>query len=181
MGAFISRITRACFLDLNLFNEVRDEGGLTSQAILIIFLSSFAFGLSTAPFFGAWSILFSTLFALMSWVVWAALVYIVAANLIAPKAKDRKLSSFIRTSGFSSSPGVIRIMCFLPLVNIFVLFLALILSIFTMNLAVRSTFYMPGGAKIGLTVVITFLISLVFTWYFFKFLNIPIPFTPRVM
>ena len=112
-SVFVNRIIRACKLDVSLYEEVEADKNATFQAALVVVLSSLAAGVG-AIHLGASNFLLGPLISLASWYFWAFLIYIVGTKLFPDKQTKSDHGELLRTIGFSSAPGLIRVFGFTP-------------------------------------------------------------------
>ena len=111
--SFINRIYRAIKIDPDLYEEVEHDKSATFQAASVVVLSSLAAGIG-AIHLGASNFLLGPLLSLASWYFWAFLIYIVGTKLFPDKQTKSNHGELLRTIGFSSAPGFIRIFGFTP-------------------------------------------------------------------
>ena len=71
---YVNRIIRACKLDVSLYEEVEADKSATFQAAGVVVLSSLAAGVGALSL-GAFNFLMAPLLSLVSWYVWAYLIY----------------------------------------------------------------------------------------------------------
>jgi len=110
---FVNRIIRACKLDVSLYEEVEADQSATFQAALVVVLSSIAAGIGAISL-GATNFLMAPVLSLVSWYIWAYLIYFIGAKIF-PEAKTQaNHGQLLRTIGFSSAPGLFRIFGFTP-------------------------------------------------------------------
>ena len=108
INLFISRIFRAIKIDIDLYEEVEKDKSATIQAGIVVVLSSLAAGVGALQM-GASNFLLAPVLSLLSWYVWAYVIYFVGVKLFAgPKTKSNH-GELLRTIGFSSAPGLIRV------------------------------------------------------------------------
>ncbi len=69
---YVSRIIRACKLDVNLYEEVEADKSATFQAAGVVVLSSLAAGVGALSL-GTFNFLMAPLLSLVSWFVWVLL------------------------------------------------------------------------------------------------------------
>ena len=112
-SVFINRIIRACKLDVSLYEEVEADQTATIQAASVVVLSSIAAGIGAISL-GATNFLIAPLLSLASWYIWAYLIYFIGARLFPEKNTEADHGQLLRTIGFSSAPGLIRIFGFTP-------------------------------------------------------------------
>ena len=111
--SFINRIYRAIKIDPDLYEEVEHDKSATFQAASVVVLSSLAAGIG-AIHLGASNFLLGPLLSLASWYFWAFLIYIVGTKLFPDKQTKSDHGELLRTIGFSSAPGIIRIFGITP-------------------------------------------------------------------
>jgi len=108
---FFNRIFRSFKIDPEVFNEVQKDKDATIWAALVVILSSSAAGIG-ATSLGTSNFILAPIFSLISWFVWAYIVYFVGVKLF-PDAKTKTTqSALLRAIGFSSAPGIIRVFGF---------------------------------------------------------------------
>ena len=112
-SVFVNRIIRACKLDVSLYEEVEADKSATLQAALVVILSSLAAGVGALSL-GASNFLMAPLLSLISWYIWAYLIYLIGAKLFPEPNTKADHGQLLRTIGFSSAPGLIRIFGFTP-------------------------------------------------------------------
>tara|TARA_Y100000590_G_scaffold333934_1_gene379901 strand:- start:50 stop:571 length:522 start_codon:yes stop_codon:yes gene_type:complete len=112
-SVFVNRIIRACKLDVNLYEEVEADQSATLQAALVVVLSSLAAGVGAISL-GASNFLMAPILSLISWYVWAYLIYFIGAKLFPEPNTKADHGQLLRTIGFSSAPGLIRVFGFTP-------------------------------------------------------------------
>ena len=106
-SVFVNRIIRACKLDAKLYEEVEADKSATLQAALVVVLSSLAAGVGALSL-GASNFLMAPILSLVSWYIWAYLIYFIGAKLFPEPGTKSDHGELLRTIGFSSAPGLIR-------------------------------------------------------------------------
>jgi len=114
MTRFGSRLVRAAKLDVNLYEEVEADKGAFVQAMGVVVLSSVAAGLGSSEIGGGAGIFIGTIMALVSWYVWAFLTYFIGTKLLREPQTRADHGELLRTLGFASSPGIIRVLGIIP-------------------------------------------------------------------
>jgi len=112
-SVFVNRIIRACKLDISLYEEVEADKAATFQAALVVVLSSLAAGVGALSL-GASNFLMAPVLSLISWYIWAYLIYFIGAKLFPEQNTKADHGQLLRTIGFSSAPGLIRIFGLTP-------------------------------------------------------------------
>ena len=108
---FANRIIRSVKIDPEVLNDVQKDKNATLSAGIVVLLSSTAAGIG-ATSLGGGNFILAPIFSLISWFVWAYIVYFVGVKLFPdPKTKTTQFA-LLRAIGFSSAPGIIRIFGF---------------------------------------------------------------------
>tara|TARA_Y100000590_G_scaffold461667_1_gene623779 strand:+ start:663 stop:1184 length:522 start_codon:yes stop_codon:yes gene_type:complete len=155
---FVDRIIRACKLDVNLYEEVEADQSATLQAALVVVLSSLAAGVG-ALHLGASNFLMAPLLSLVSWYIWAYLIYLIGAKLFPEPNTKADHGQLLRTIGFSSAPGLIRVFGLTPELMSITFIGAGLWMLVAMIIAVRQALdYQSTWRAVGV-VVIGFLIQ----------------------
>jgi len=134
---YINRIIRACKLEVNLYEEVEADKTATFQAAGVVLLSSLAAGVGTLSF-GASYFLIAPLLSLVSWFVWAYLVYLIGAKIFPEPTTEADHGQLLRTIGFSSAPGLIRVFGIIPDMTSIIFITTSIWMLVAMIIAVRQ-------------------------------------------
>ncbi len=150
MGTLTDRMLRAAKLDPALYEEVEADPGALGQATLVVVLSAVAAGIGYSAHLSLGGLLMSTVGALIGWYSWAFLTYLIGTKLL-PEAQTRAdFGELLRTIGFSSSPGVIRVLGIVPGITTMVFLAANIWMLVAMVIAVRQALdYNSTGRAIG--------------------------------
>ena len=155
MNRFTDRIIRASKLDVNLYEEVEADKSALTQAMGVVILSSLAAGLGSITSGGSTGVVMGTISALIGWLIWSYLTYIMGTKLLPTPETKADYRELLRTIGFSSSPGLIRILGIIPGLRGIVFLVAGIWMLVAMIIAVRqaldyqSTFRAVGVCIIG--------------------------------
>ncbi len=110
MSIFQNRMIRAAKLDVNLYEEVEADKSAMAQAMGIVVLSSAAAGIGSFSITGMSGIVIGTITALIGWYIWAFITYFIGTKLLPEPQTSADHGELLRTIGFSSSPGVLRIL-----------------------------------------------------------------------
>jgi hypothetical protein len=168
MSDFTNRIIRAAKLDVHLYEEVEADRGALGQAMGVVVLSSIAGGVGSISYVGLGGILTGTLSALVAWYIWAYITYFIGTKLLPEPQTRASHSELLRTIGFSSSPGLVRVLGIIPGVSGLVFLVASIWMLAAMVVAVRqaldyhSTLRAVGVCIIGWIVMMLILRLVIF-------------------
>lgn len=124
-GPFVTRLFSAMLLRRELYESVAADPAATRPAIAVVLVSALVqYSLLDSPFpreLSLWALLFGMLFAVVRWIVYAALFYPLARAFT---SQTRPFPRLLRCLGFAESPGVARACLFfvdttaLPWVNL---------------------------------------------------------------
>jgi len=154
MTNFKDRIMRAAKLDVNLYEEVEADKGALGQAMGVVVLSSIAAGVGSIARGGLGGILMGTIAALIGWYIWAYLTYFIGTRLLPEPQTKADYGELLRTIGFSSSPGLIRILGIIPGLAGVVFLVASIWMLIAMVIAVRQALdYQSTLRALGVCVI----------------------------
>ena len=158
ISIFLNRVFRAIKIDIDLYEEVEKDKSATLQAGTVVVLSSLAAGVGALQL-GASNFLLAPILSLLSWYVWAYVIYFVGVKLFAGPNTKSNHGELLRTIGFSSAPGLIRIFGFTPDLMSITFIGAGIWMLVAMVIAVRQALdYESTWRAIGV-VVIGFLVQ----------------------
>ena len=114
---FPQRAIGAARLEVPVFEEIEADRTATSQALIVVVLSSLAAGIGlTAGVYNA-PVLHRVVLALLLWVFWAISTYIVGVYLMPEPQTQTSVGELLRTIGFAASPGVLRILGIVPVIG----------------------------------------------------------------
>jgi hypothetical protein len=154
MNQLLDGMIRAAKLDVNFYEKVEADKGSFGQAMAVVVLSSIAAGIGSIGQAGAAGILTGTIAALIGWFIWAYLTYFIGTKFLAEPQTKADYGELLRTIGFSSSPGVIRILGIIPGLNVIVNLVAGVWMLVAMVVAVRQALdYNSTGRAVGVCII----------------------------
>ena len=163
MSSFKDRIIRAAKLDVNLYEEVEADKGAMGQAMGVVALSSIAAGIGIIGKGGFGGMLMGAIAALIGWYIWAYLTYFVGTKLLPEPQTKADHGELLRTIGFSSSPGLIRVLGIIPGLGSVVFLVASIWMLSAMVIAVRQALdYKSTLRALGVCVIGWIIQALIF-------------------
>ena len=154
---YINRIIRACKLDVDLYEEVEADKSATFQAAGVVVLSSLAAGVGALSL-GTSNFIMAPLLSLASWFVWAYLVYLIGAKIFPESRTEADHGQLLRTIGFSSAPGLIRVFGIIPNLTSIVFITSSIWMLVAM-VAVRQALDYKSTWRAVMVVVTAFIIQ----------------------
>lgn len=146
MASFTNRIIDSAKLRSEIYEEVEADKGATGQAVSVVLLSSIAAGIGIGAVTrgGVSGIVVGVVVALAGWLIWAFLTYIIGAKLFPEPGTKTDLGELLRTIGFSSSPGLIRVFGVIPGLTGLVFFISSVWMFAAMVVGVRQALDYTG-------------------------------------
>jgi len=169
MSSFKDRIIGAAKLNVQVYEEVEADKSAMRQAMGVVVLSSLAAGLGSIGRGGVGGgILMGTIAALIGWYIWAYMTYFIGTKLLPEPQTKADHGELLRTIGFSSSPGLIRVLGIIPGLTGIVFMIASVWMLVAMVIAVRqaldyqSTLRAVGVCVIGWIIQTGILMALIY-------------------
>jgi hypothetical protein len=169
MAGFKDRIIRAAKLDVSLYEEVEADQGAMGQAVGVIILSSIAAGIGSIGRIGIVGIFTFMVVSLIGWFVWACLTYVVGTKFLPEPETKSNVGELLRTIGFSSSPGLIRILGIIPGLATVIFWGAEIWMLVAMVVAVRTALDYKSTSRAVVVCLIGWIIQMLIVWLVFIF------------
>ena len=157
MTGYVERMLRAAKLDVQLYEEVEADTTAMPQAMGVVVLSSLAAGIGTLGMgqANAGTIVIGIVSALAGWYIWALLTYLIGTKILPEPQTKSDIGELLRTTGFSSSPGLVRLVGVIPGLGGIIFWIAAVWMLIAMVIAVRqaldysSTWRAVGVCAIG--------------------------------
>jgi hypothetical protein len=143
----LRRMLRAALLDADLYEEVEADRGATGQAFLVVLISAVAAGIGSLDNSGLPGILWSSVAALAGWYVWAYVTYFIGTRLLPTQDTVADHGELLRTIGFSSAPGVLRVLALIPPIAGVVFLVSTLWMMVAMVVAVRQALDYRGTGR----------------------------------
>jgi hypothetical protein len=154
MGNLVDRMVRAAKLDVSLYEEVEKDQTAMPQAMAVVAIASVAAGVGSLGVAGFSGLIVGLIASLVGWFVWAFLTYFIGTKLLPEPQTKADLGELLRTIGFSSSPGVIRVLGFIPFLGGIILVAASIWMLVAMVIAVRQALdYQSTWRAVGVCLI----------------------------
>jgi hypothetical protein len=140
----------------------------------VVILSSLAAGVGSIAKGGIAGILGGTIVALLSWFIWAYLTYFIGTKILPTPETKATWGELLRTIGFSTSPGLIRILGIVPGLMQPIFFIASIWMLIAMIVAVRQALdYRSTLRAIGVCIIGWIVQTVVLALLFSLFISAP--------
>lgn len=154
MSLLVDRMVRAAKLDVQLYEEVEADTTAMGQAVAAVVISSVAAGIGSIGRGGIPGIVVAAVLALVSWYIWAYLTYFIGTKLLPEPQTEADAGQLLRTIGFSSSPGVIRVVGIIPGISALIFLASSVWMLVAMVIAVRQALdYRSTLRAVGVCVI----------------------------
>jgi hypothetical protein len=137
---FLQRLIGAMVLRAETYEEVEADQRANGQALAVVLLSSMAAGLGARGFGtrDAGDVAFFCAVAFITWVAWALVVYEIGVHILPGTRTRADVGELLRTTGFATAPGLIRVVGVLPGLTVAGFAVAALWMLVAMVVAVRQ-------------------------------------------
>jgi hypothetical protein len=115
-GSMLARMRGAAMLDAATFEEIEADTSATGQAAAVVAIVAVARAIGAAGQ-GEWGIVGAILSAILGWLIWAGVTYLIGDKLLGGTATWGEL---LRTLGFAQTPGILMAIAFIPILGWFI-------------------------------------------------------------
>jgi hypothetical protein len=149
---FVERMVGAAKLDVRVYEEVEGDQSATPQALAVVVLAAVAGGIGVGA--GIRGLVFGTIGGLLGWAVWAWLTYFIGTRLLPEPDTKADIGELLRTIGFASSPGILRVAGIVPILGPIVIVVSAVWTLVAVVVAVRQSLdYRSTGRAIGVCII----------------------------
>ena len=143
------RLIGAISVDPLTYEEVEADRSATGQALLVVVLSSLGAGIGARGFGGGSlaNMAFISGIATIAWATWALVTYQIGAKLIPEPQTHADVGELLRTIGFASAPGMLRIFGVVPGAAIAAFAITAVWMLVAMVVAVRQALDYTSTAR----------------------------------
>src|SRR5262245_29996819 len=116
-NSFLQRLIGAMALDPAIYEEVEADRAATIQAFSVVLLSSLAAGIGAFGLVRDWNagtVASITIMSLLLWAAWALLTFEVGVRIMPGRQTRSSVGELLRTIGFASTPGLLRVLGIVP-------------------------------------------------------------------
>ena len=111
--SIVDRMRDAALLNVATYEEVEHDNGATGQAAVVVIIVAVCSAIG-AVWRGGPSIIIAPVSAILGWLLWSAITYVIGDKLLGGTATWGEL---LRTIGFAQSPGVLMIFGVIPILG----------------------------------------------------------------
>ena len=163
---FGERVVGALKLDANTFEDIERDPNAMGQAVAIIALVALAGSLGSLWRLGIGTMIVSMLAALVGYVLWAVVVWLVGTKVMPDPATKADFPEAFRVIAFASAPGFLNVVSIIPFLGWLLVFLVMpivwLWSMAAMVVAVRAVLDYTDTFKAVVVVIIGFVAYLIF-------------------
>ena len=158
----INRMLRAAKLDFSLYEEVEADTKATMSAMWVVIIASVATGIGSgiaALIAGKgilaflWGLFGGIAVALLGWLAWAGVTYFLGTTVLKGADTSSTWGEVLRTVGFAQSPGVLRVLSFIPILGGIISLAASIWVLIAVVIGVRQALDVSTGRAIAVCIV----------------------------
>ncbi len=171
-GSLINRVIRAAKLDVNLYEEVEADKTAMRQAMLVVILSGIAAGVGSMSRGGSLGVALGTVMALAGWYIWAFIIFFIGTKLLPEPQTKSNVGELLRTLGFASAPGLIRVFGIFPGIEKIVFPVATVWMLVAMVISVKQALDYKGTIRAIIVCVISLLVQIAIILTIFSFLKV---------
>jgi hypothetical protein len=157
MTTFTHRVIGAARLESRVYEEVEADSRATRQSVALVLLAGLAGGIGLLGFGGvqgAWSVVTGVIAALVGWMAWAMLTYLIGTRLLPEPQTSADFGQLLRTLAFASSPGLLRALGVIPFLGLPIYAIASVWMLVAMIVAVRQALdFSSTGRAVAVCVV----------------------------
>ncbi|HWN83768.1 MAG TPA: YIP1 family protein [Vicinamibacterales bacterium] len=113
----IERVAGVLRLQPRAFEDIEADVHANGQALGIVVLSTLAAGVGGGFYGGPGGMVAEALGAVVGWVMWAAVTYVLGARLLPERDTRTDMGELLRVMGYSSAPTFFSVFAALPLLG----------------------------------------------------------------
>ena len=150
----IRRMIGAARLDTAIYEEVEADKSATQPALAVVALVALATGIGTFGSGGIGGLVVGIAAGIGLWALWAWITYFIGTTLLKTAGRKADWGQLARTLGFAQSPGVFKVVGFIPVLGPLVFAIASIWQLAAMVIAIRQALdYTSTWRAVGVAVV----------------------------
>jgi hypothetical protein len=149
MTTFLNRLIGAALLNPAIYEEIEADRAATMQAMGVVALSSLAAGVGALGLASArvTTLAGISLLAFAVWGVWALLTLQIGTRIFPSPRTQADLGQLLRTIGFASAPGILRIAGVIPGTTAIVFAVTAVWMLMAMIVAIRQALDYTSTAR----------------------------------
>ena len=161
---FAARVRGVLLLDVKTFEEIEADTTANLQAFIVVVSASIAAGLGAGVRLGVIGLLRETFGALIGWVMWAAVTWVIGSKLLPEPQTRTDMGELLRVIGYAYAPNLFGFFAFIPALGIIVSTVVSFWLLAATILAVRQALDYVSTWRAAVVVLIGWLIFVVIQW-----------------
>jgi len=161
---FAERVKGVLILDVKTFEEIEADTTANGQALLVVVAASVAAGLGAGVRLGAMGLVRETLGALIGWVMWAAVTWVIGSKLLPEPQTRTDMGELLRVIGYAYAPNFFGFFGFIPAVGSFVSTIVAFWLLAATIVAVRQALDYVSTMRAAAVVLMGWLIFVLIQW-----------------
>jgi hypothetical protein len=161
---FGQRLTGVLKLQPATFEEIEASPSATGQAVAVVIVASIAAGIGVGVLGGPATLIRETLAALVGWVMWAGVTYLIGARLLPEPGTHTDMGELLRVIGFSYAPNLFAFFAFVPVLGGIVQVVVACWLLAATVIAVRQALDYRSTVRAVAVVLLGWAIFLLITW-----------------
>jgi hypothetical protein len=161
---FVDRVKGVLFLDVKTFEEIEADKTANGQALLVVIAASLAAGLGASLRFGAIGLLRETIGALVGWVMWAGVTWVIGSKLLPEPQTRTDMGELLRVIGYAYAPQLFAFFVFIPILGGVISTVVACWLLAATILAVRQALDYTSTLRAAAVVLIGWLIFVLIQW-----------------
>jgi len=174
MADLKDRMIRAAKLDVKLYEEVEADAGALREAMIVVVLSSVAAGIGAIGRVGVNGVLIGTIATLIGWYIWAYLTFFIGTKILPEPQTKADPGELLRTIGFASAPGVIRVFGIIGPISGIINLVAAVWMLTAMVVAVRQALDYKTTSRAAAVCFIGWVIQILILGLLFSLMRGPV-------
>jgi hypothetical protein len=161
---FTERVKGVLILDVRTFEEIEADTTANGQALLVVIAASVAAGLGAGVRLGAMGLVRETFGALIGWVMWAAVTWVIGSKLLPEPQTRTDMGELLRVIGFAYAPNLFGFFAFIPALGVVVSTIVAFWLLAATIVAVRQALDYASTLRAAAVVLMGWLIFVLIQW-----------------
>jgi len=161
---FANRVKGVLALNVKTFEEIEADRTANAQALLVVVAASVAAGLGAGVRLGIIGLLRETLGALIGWVMWAAVTWLIGSKLLPEPQTRTDMGELLRVIGYAYAPNLFAFFAFIPALGVVVSTIVAFWLLAATIIAVRQALDYVSTFRAAAVVLIGWLIFVLIQW-----------------
>lgn len=151
---FGTRLRGVLLLNAAVFEDIERDKAAGLQAFAVVVAASVAAGIGAAFSVGSFGLLRETVAALVGWVMWAGVTYVIGTRVLPEPQTRTDMGELLRVIGFAYAPNLLAVLGFLPVMGGLVRTIAAFWTLAATIVAVRQALdYQSTARAVGVVLI----------------------------